>query len=135
MTHPLLNDVPTEQLRAEIAVPKSELEQITGRAVHHFSCPGGRWDQRVIETAREAGYDSVATSDARPNSRDADRFSLGRVAMMRNTSFETFQDFCHGRGLWRVQLGFAVRARVKSLLGNAGYDRMRALLLNHTPRS
>ncbi|MGA2255620.1 MAG: polysaccharide deacetylase family protein, partial [Thermoguttaceae bacterium] len=62
MTHAYLSDLGAKELHYEIADSKQALEQITGRPVEHFSCPGGRLNSRVVEVAREAGYRSLATS-------------------------------------------------------------------------
>src|SRR5438876_5350357 len=62
ISHPYLTDLDTDGMEREIAVAKRQLENIVGRAVNHFSCPGGRWDQRVVAVAKQAGYQSVATS-------------------------------------------------------------------------
>jgi peptidoglycan/xylan/chitin deacetylase (PgdA/CDA1 family) len=131
MTHPYLSDLDETGLRNEIAVPKEKLEQMTGRPVEHFSCPGGRWDKRVAEIARQAGFKSVATSRNSANSTTSDRFKLGRVAIMRNRGRVAFEDISRGRGLWRLQLADFTRASAKRVIGNAGYDSLRALLLGH----
>lgn len=130
MTHPYLSDLSDDKLHQEIAIAKIELEQITGRPVEHFSCPGGRWDRRVSEVAKRAGYRSVATSRAIANSQHADPFSLGRVPVMRETSLEAFQRLCQGRGLWKLQVRDLTRSSAKRLFGNSAYDRIRSLLLN-----
>ena len=62
MTHPYLSDLNDLQLHREIVEAKSRLEEIIGRPVHHFSCPGGRWSSAVSAMARRAGYRSVTTS-------------------------------------------------------------------------
>lgn len=129
MTHPYLSDLSLEALRRELVEPKDRLEQMTGRAVDHFSCPGGRWDQRVAQVAREAGYKSVATSRNSANSQETDPFSLGRVAVLRNTDLIDFQGICRGKGLWRLQLQDLARSTAKRVMGNSGYDRLRALML------
>lgn len=129
-THPYLSDLPKERLRSEILDPKLQLEQIIGRAVENFSCPGGRWNTRVAEITRESGYRSMATSQTRANSAKTDPFCLGRVAIMRGTPLPVFQRLCSGRGLWKLQIAELARSSAKSLLGNGGYDRLRALLLH-----
>lgn len=133
MTHPYLSDLDEAGLRSEIAVPKEKLEQITGRRVEHFSCPGGRWDKRVAEIAREAGFKSVATSRNSANSTTTDRFNLGRVAIMRGTDRSTFQKLSRGQGLWRLQLADLTRASAKRVMGNAGYEALRSFLLGRKP--
>ena len=72
MTHSYLHDLPDGRVRSEVAESKERLEQLTGRAVRHFSCPGGRWDARVSAAVREAGYESLVTSRPGVNARGAD---------------------------------------------------------------
>jgi peptidoglycan/xylan/chitin deacetylase (PgdA/CDA1 family) len=135
MTHPYLNDLSEEGLHREIAHAKNQLEQIIGKRVENFSCPGGRWDRRVAQIAKQAGYKTVCTSQASANSPDTDRFRLGRVAIMRGTSLNAFHRICCGDRLWRTRLQDESRAAVKRLLGNSTYDRIRAILLHPQPRS
>jgi peptidoglycan/xylan/chitin deacetylase (PgdA/CDA1 family) len=129
MTHPYLSDLPLDALRRELAEPKDRLEQMTGRPVEHFSCPGGRWDERVAQVARDTGYKSVATSRNSANDAAANTFSLGRVAILRNTDLVNFQKICRDEGLWRLRLRDFAAASAKRVMGNSGYDRLRALLL------
>ena len=129
ITHPYLTDLKQDQLAHEISGSKLELEQITGRPIEHFSCPGGRWDARVAATARQAGYRSVATSRAEANSTATDAFRLGRVAVMRGTNLATFQTHTKGHDLWRLRFKDSARASIKRLLGNAVYDRLRRRIL------
>lgn len=129
VTHPYLTDLDEAGLRREIADAKNALEQIAGRKVDHFSCPGGRWDARVAEIARGAGYLSVATSRTGTNSRTTDPFCLARIAVMRGTSLAAFQQVANGRGLWPIQLREATRSAARGFMGNAMYDKFRSLLL------
>jgi len=135
MTHPYLSDLSQEQLTYEISGSKQELEQITGCPVHHFSCPGGRWDPRVAATARQAGYRSVATSQASTNPPNANPDALGRIAILRGTDLGTFQALSNGRGLWKIRLKDSVRSSARRLLGNSAYDRARRKLLEWGPGS
>lgn len=131
MTHPYLSDLDEAGLQKEITAPKEKLEQIIGKAVEHFSCPGGRWDGRVAAMARQAGYKSVATSRNSANSSGSDPFKLGCVAIMRDTEATAFQKIIRGQGLWRLQLAAFTRASARRIVGNAGYDSIRAVLLGH----
>ncbi|MGA9041783.1 MAG: polysaccharide deacetylase family protein [Terriglobales bacterium] len=130
-THPYLPDLDDSRLREEVAGAKAELEQILGRPVEHFSCPGGRYDPRVRKVASEAGYRSVATSRIHANSKSTDVFALGRVAMMRGTDLRTFAALCQGRGLWQLALRDRLRRGAKRVLGNSFYDRVRATALRN----
>jgi len=109
------------------------LEQVIGKPVEHFSCPGGRFDQRVAKVAVQAGYLTVVTSQIQANSKSTDRFALGRVAMMRSTSLPEFQELCKGRGPWQSRVSLQLRQAAKKLLGNSIYDRLRNALLRHSP--
>jgi peptidoglycan/xylan/chitin deacetylase (PgdA/CDA1 family) len=133
MNHPYLTDLEDAALQREIVDSKLHLEQLIGKRVEHFSCPGGRFDQRVAQVARDAGYHTVSTSEAEENTPTTDRFALGRVAVRRNTSLSEFRDLCHGRRLWQWRLGIQFRAAVKNMLGNSTYDRVRGALLRKRP--
>jgi len=129
MTHAYLTDLDDKQLRYEVVESKLQLEQIAGRSVEHFSCPGGRSDERVVRMAREAGYRSVATSRIHTNAQGTNRFALGRVAVMQATSLTAFRDLCQGRGLWKLDVEVQLRKAAQRLLGNSAYDRLRSSLL------
>jgi peptidoglycan/xylan/chitin deacetylase (PgdA/CDA1 family) len=129
MNHPYLTDLNDEDLHREIAGAKLQLEQILGKKVEHFSCPGGRYDSRTLQEALTAGYRTVATSRIQMNFRSSDPFALGRVAVMRSTSTATFQKLCEGRNLGRMQLAVQLREAARKLLGNSTYDRLRSALL------
>lgn len=129
-THPYLDELDASSLRQEIGDAKSELENIIGRPVLHFSCPGGRWSPAVARTARESGYVSVATSRIGANPRDADPFRLSRIAVMRGTSLADYQALCRGQGLWQRQLRDLALGASRRVLNNAFYERIRAAALN-----
>jgi len=133
MTHAYLPDLDQNGLQREIAEAKSRLEQVIGAPVEHFSCPGGRFDQRVAEVARQAGYRTVATSRIQANSPSTDRFTLGRVAVLRSTSLSEFRRICMGHGLWKSRASLRLREAGRKLLGNSNYDRLRNLLLRRNP--
>lgn len=130
MSHPYLTELDDHGLRREIVDSKTQLEQIIGRTVEHFSCPGGRWNQRVIETARTAGYRTLSTSELRANYSGTDLFVLGRVAILRDMSPATFAAICDGTALTTMRAQGAVRSIAKQLLGNGLYERLRAALLH-----
>lgn len=129
MTHPYLTDLPDDALAPEIADAKKELEDISGFPVKHFSCPGGRWDDRVVRIAKHAGYESVATSAIGLNGRAVDRYSLSRIAVTRDVVLPQFRRMSEGNGLWSQGLRSRGLQIAKQLLGNSGYNRVRSVLL------
>jgi len=130
MTHPYLNSLDKRRLDYEIIDAGKQLEDMIGRRVEHFSCPGGRYNANALAVAKAAGYRSVATSKVRANSPSTNPFALGRVAIVRDFADSAFQRICTGEALPRIRLVQSVRATARSLLGNALYDRFRARLLN-----
>lgn len=130
MTHPYLTDLDESGLRREIVDAKTQLEQIIGQSVDHFSCPGGRCDQRVVTVARAAGYRTVSTSRIQANTSNTDVFALGRVAMLRDVPLSTFAAICAGATLYRMRAQNVIRQAARQILGNSFYDRVRTTLLD-----
>ena len=135
ITHPYLSDLDDAELRREMTDSKRQLEDIIGKPVEHFSCPGGRFDHRAEEIARDAGYRTVCTSEIHLNTPATNLFGLGRIAVMRHTSLHEFEDLLNGSGMWRRRTGARVRSAVKKALGNSVYDRVRKSLLRTPPSS
>jgi peptidoglycan/xylan/chitin deacetylase (PgdA/CDA1 family) len=129
MTHPYLSDLTDPELKREIGDAKLQIEAILGHAIAHFSCPGGRYDERTLRAARQAGFASVANSQFYANSPTTNPYKLGRVAMLRNLSLEEFGGTCRRRGLWKKRWQHEVRHSVQRVLGNRAYDHLRAVLL------
>ena len=129
MTHPYLSDLPEPELKREIVDAKLHIETIVGHPIEHFSCPGGRYDQRTLQMARHAGFATVANSQFCANSPATSPYELGRVAMLRGLTLEQFSATCHGRGLWQKRLQHQARRGVQRALGNQAYDYLRAILL------
>lgn len=101
MTHPILDRLPDEAARREIAGSKSALESLLGAAVRSFAYPNGRphrdYGQRHVDMVREAGFD-VAVSTARGAcTRNCDPLQVPRVAPWGPTALR------FGMGLLRVQ--------------------------------
>lgn len=129
LTHPYLPDMDDLRLQDETAGAKERLEQITGHSVEHFSCPGGRWDRRVVEAVKSARFRTMATSRTGINFASTDPFRLTRVAVLNGTGHEVFMQECHGRGLLGTQLKEHAREAARRLLGNSAYDSLRSMIL------
>ena len=132
MTHPYLTDLDSAGLHREIVEAKDRLERIVGHAIEHYSCPGGRWNYRVVAKVKEAGYLSLATSHPRLYSSNGDAFSIGRTAILRNMSVSQLEAICEGRGLLRLALTQQMRSAAQRLVGNRLYDGLRSALLSRS---
>jgi peptidoglycan/xylan/chitin deacetylase (PgdA/CDA1 family) len=129
MTHAYLTDIDEARLRVETAEAKDRLEQITGAPVEHFSCPGGRWDRRVLEAVKSAGFSSMTTSRTGLNLASTDPFALNRIAVLQGSSAEQLIRTCRGQGLRLAQWKESARDAAKRVLGNSAYDTLRKLVL------
>src|SRR5260370_37986799 len=68
MTHPYLSDLPEPELKREVVDATLQIEMMLGHPIDHFSCPGGRYDERTLRMARHAGFRTVAGSQFYANS-------------------------------------------------------------------
>jgi peptidoglycan/xylan/chitin deacetylase (PgdA/CDA1 family) len=128
-THARLSELDHRALQFETADAKTRLEQIIGKSVDHFSCPGGGYNARVAQAARAAGFRTVATSRIHANSPRTDVFALGRVPILRSLPIAEFAGICTGEALPRLRAGSGVRDAAKRLLGSSLYARVRSALL------
>ena len=135
LTHPYLTDVNDAQLRDETAGAKERLEQIAGGRVDHFSCPGGRWDARVVTAVKQANFRTMATSVTGLNFSTTDPFALNRVAILDGVSSDHVLQVCRGQGLLLTQLRERTREIARRVLGNQGYDSVRSLILGEKRES
>ena len=127
MTHRHLNDLDAKEIRSELVDSKNALEEITGKRVDHFSCPGGRVNAIVTDVAVAAGYKSVATSQLGINSARSNVFALKRVAIKREMNLKTFARVCSGKGQFLMKSEDSLLLTGKRLLGNERYDRVRRI--------
>jgi peptidoglycan/xylan/chitin deacetylase (PgdA/CDA1 family) len=129
MTHAYLTDLDDSELHRETSDAKAMLEDVIGKPVDHFSCPGGRYDVRVAQAARTSGFRSVATSCIHINSARTAVFELGRVAILRGLDISEFAGICTGDALPRLRARSGVRLVARRILGSSLYDRVRKVLL------
>ena len=130
MSHRFLPGLSDDDLNVEIAEAKVRLEEIIGKPVDHFSCPGGRWSMRAARVAREAGYKSMATSRTGVNSAATDRFSLARIAVKRETTLEELGQWRRGEGLIARKARESLFAAAKGVLGTSTYEKVRSRILD-----
>ena len=129
LTHPYLTDIDNDRLREETQVAKDRLEQIAGVRVDHFSCPGGRWDVRVQNAAKQAAFRTMATSRTAVNLSTTDSFALGRVAILNGMNSDAVFRISQGKGLAGTRMKEQARDAVKRVLGNSVYDSLRGLIV------
>jgi peptidoglycan/xylan/chitin deacetylase (PgdA/CDA1 family) len=135
LTHPYLTDIDANRLHEETKGAKDRLEQVIGVAVDHFSCPGGRWNQRVVDAVKAAGFKTMATSRTGLNFPGTDLFALARFAVLNSGTTDKLMRACRGQSLFQTQFQELARDTIKSVLGNSIYDSLRALMLGRKHKS
>ena len=120
--HPQLDQLPEKELRDELYISKSVLEDKLGFAVPGLAYPFGYSNRKVREVARELGYtyaysvDNAVTTDA------AEKFTLPRLTVRRTTTMDQFRRMVNGKDTLALRQarvltkGFSVVRRAKSRL-------------------
>jgi peptidoglycan/xylan/chitin deacetylase (PgdA/CDA1 family) len=128
VTHRMLSDLSSDDIRAELADSRRRLEDLVGRPVTCLSVPGGAMDGRVLEIAAAAGYGYIFTSALGMNPTRDGRRGIARIGVKHDTDPATLRRWLAG-DLRREQARSALLAVPKRLLGMRTYSRLRRLLL------
>ncbi len=59
MTHPHMNRISAEQIRTELSSLDDEIERLTGSRTKLFRAPFGEYNDTVVSTVRDMGYEIV----------------------------------------------------------------------------
>ena len=78
VTHPDLTKLPSAEAEREIVLSKAQIEEQTGRQVHFFAYPYGRWNAGVRDLVRRH-YRGACSTGAGAVQPDADPLALPRV--------------------------------------------------------
>ncbi|MBQ9480216.1 MAG: polysaccharide deacetylase family protein [Selenomonadaceae bacterium] len=81
MSHPHLDQLSAEELKAELEQSKAALEELTGQSVKALAYPYGDYDQSVIDAAMAAGYSTAFAVQDRGLFDRAARWSIPRIYM------------------------------------------------------
>ena len=89
MTHPELQRLDDAQLTAELVDSRREIRRRFGRPARFFCFPAGRYDARVVDAVRKAGY-LTATTTQYGNAGPDQLLTLNRVRINRSDGVEGF---------------------------------------------
>jgi peptidoglycan/xylan/chitin deacetylase (PgdA/CDA1 family) len=128
-THTLLTHCSTEDLLHELSDAKRMLEDKLGTSITTMSLPGGRSNRQVLAACKEAGYTHIYTSV--PKSEPSPLgFTVGRLNIRREMTLEWLSVLFspNSRALSRLNHQYKIKAGVQSLLGDAVYEKLWAIL-------
>jgi peptidoglycan/xylan/chitin deacetylase (PgdA/CDA1 family) len=128
-THRFLDTLTYKDLHDELKTSKLVLEDCLGESISVLSCPGGRYNRRVIDVASEVGYHAVCTSV--PGLASMFQASntaaiLPRFLITTNTGIGEFRRMVSADPLysWRKRGSYYAKYLAKRALGNDAYQRL-----------
>ena len=127
-SHRFLEDLDPQDLQRELEESRRLLAGITGGSVDALALPGGRGGERERLAALHLGYRHLFGSMPGANQPPAYENWWQRIAITRNTSLDQFAELVQWQGLHPrlSQARFIALSWPKCVLGNAGYERLRA---------
>jgi len=127
-SHRFLEDLDPPELEAELEESRSRLAAITGCNIDALALPGGRGGTRERNAALRQGYRHLFGSMPGHNQVPGAADWWQRIAITRSTSLQRFAQLVQWQGVHPrlAQARFMALSWPKRLLGNAGYERLRA---------
>lgn len=128
--HKRLNTLEEIEIQAELSSSKDILEEILGHPISSIAFPGGGYNRVVIEEATRLGFRYLLTTDwglARLP-RDRDFVLINRNNILRGMTDVAFTHLITLKSLRSRQARFLAKQFVQSMLPEAAYRKLRALL-------
>jgi len=125
-SHALLTQCSDAELRDELVRSKQTIEERIGQRIDAISVPGGRWNRRVLQAIRDAGYTRMYTSDPFLTRSNGQLSLHGRINVTQNMSPADL-----GRILQKdffvmasMRARHAAKACLRRMLGETAYHRL-----------
>jgi peptidoglycan/xylan/chitin deacetylase (PgdA/CDA1 family) len=134
--HRFMTHCDDKELDEELRRPKETIEQRLGRQVDALSFPGGRYDTRVLEACRRAGYRRAFTSVPWPPAWEEQGIQVfGRYGIQsRHTSANLIQLMRTGGKPSSLQrLGYSAKMTLRRAIGDKRYHQLWCLLAHGDP--
>lgn len=90
VTHPNLQELELKEAEKEILKSKEQIEKHIKRRVKYFSFPFGRYSQKIIDKARDLGFEAVLCGEGTVQ-KELNPFVLKRIQIDSSTSFLLFK--------------------------------------------
>lgn len=135
-SHTLLTHCTQEELDKELRSARLLLEEKLGTPITTLSLPGGRFNRRVLDACREAGYSQVYTSVPKAE-REASGFLIGRLNIRGDMSLDWIRNVLRPESgaLRSLERQYRMKAAAKAVLGDGLYDKLWAVLNRREPKS
>ena len=133
VTHRPLVQLSDAEIRFELSVSKTHLEQVLGRAVTFLSAPGNWIDKRVVGLAKEAGYEAIWVSEPGSVQRGKEVFGLPRLNVDGTMNLDQFAALLTPWGVAQRYLVYAAKSLPKRLAGPRLWYAFRSTVLPWVP--
>ena len=133
LDHVFLTRLNEAELRYQLLESRKKLETLLSKDISFFSVPRGRYNRRILEEAKRAGYLALCTSDIGFNARGADPFRLCRWAMKAKDTLDDFISVIEGRPRRHLVFEYQVKESAYRLLGHSLYERLRSRVVKEEP--
>jgi peptidoglycan/xylan/chitin deacetylase (PgdA/CDA1 family) len=104
VTHRFLASISLDAAREEIVESKRQLEQVVNKNILCFAYPGGKYNEKVIDLLKDAGYACAFTTEPGINSSGADSYRLKRLNMWDNIVADGNGEFSNALTAWNLSL-------------------------------
>ena len=129
-SHKLLTRCDRSELQRELVDARRKLEDGLGVAVKTMSLPGGRYNRRVLEACRDAGYERIFTSEPASETDTEVQGSssklIGRVNLLAHSDVNLLRDLLAPESSRLAALGrsYRIKRTINSLVGDSLYAKL-----------
>ena len=122
-THSFLDELSDDQIKIELDESKKTIENILGKPVQYISMPGGRYNERVIEIARQLNYTALFCSNPYYFKKMDDINIVGRCMIKYVHTESNFHKVIRSRRVEqkKAQLFYYIKYLLKKGLGKRFY--------------
>ncbi|MFC1646261.1 polysaccharide deacetylase family protein [Candidatus Omnitrophota bacterium] len=125
MTHRILTQLTDREVELELKDSKKILEDNLGIPVRCLSIPRGFHNEKIIQKAKDLGYEAIFTSELGVNTDTSlNLLRLNRISIKRSLSFERFVRILGGKNLMKEKIEDAFKKSAKVLLGSKNYEKI-----------
>jgi peptidoglycan/xylan/chitin deacetylase (PgdA/CDA1 family) len=135
-SHTLLTHCTQDILDEELRGARLLLEDKLGTAITTMSLPGGRFNLRVLDACRKAGYTQIYTSVPKAE-REVSGFMVGRLNVRGDMSMDWIRNVLQPENgaLRRLERQYRMKATAQRMLGDGLYERLWGVLNRSEPKS
>lgn len=135
-SHKFLTSCSAAELRNELAGSRAVLEDHVGLPMTCVSIPGGRYNMRVLSACRDAGYETVFTSDLWLKRTVEGLAVIGRINVVRDTTGEQLAMILSPHSAWAYmhRTRHVLQTTTRKIIGDRAYHALWAAV-SRAPRS